>query len=107
MPNPTNGTLDPAALRRDLDALGRDTGRQFLWADEFTDDLFAMVIALEEALAAPWWRRRAALAAWRRDIRASVRHVDGHDFTGRRVTTIGTGWVTGPGSKWAASGAPR
>jgi hypothetical protein len=96
MPNPTNGTPGLAAVRADLEDLALETGRSIFETDEHTSDTLTMVAALEEVMFAPWWRRPLVRARWRRDVAASIRHIQGASFTERRVNTIATGWITRP-----------
>jgi hypothetical protein len=87
-----------SSLRADLTLLRIETGKEMLFGDELCDERLMMIVALEEALAAPWWRRPAAMRRWRRDIRASVAEMDGSTWQWRRLNTIATGWVNRPGT---------
>jgi hypothetical protein len=82
-----------AQLRATVDGYQRENCRSITMTDDLASELLYQVIALEEILAAPWWRRPAVRARWRRDARASVRDIDGRTFTERRSNTIGTGWL--------------
>ena len=88
------------ALRHDLAALQREAGLTELQTDEYTSDLLHQVVAIEELLFAPWWRRPAVRRRWRRDVAASIRHIDGQDFIERRLNTIGTGWLSTARVQW-------
>lgn len=94
------------ALRRDLDALDRRAGFELTSTDDITSELLLQVVMIEEALAAPWWRRRAALRRWRADIAASIRDVGGQGFIQRRMETIGTGWLSRERMLELARGGP-
>lgn len=95
-----NGTAP--ATRADLTALKFDIIRGETATDGFAEELQLQVVALEECLYARWPRSILVRARLRRDLRASVRHIaEGDGFTGRRVNTIGSGWITRPGSRWA------
>jgi hypothetical protein len=85
------------ALRRDLNGLHREAGRCHTWTDELTSELQILIVALEEIAFASWWRRPAVRRRWRRDVAASIRHIQGGNFTDRRHNTIATGWITRPG----------
>ncbi len=103
----------PAALRAAIEELRIEVGHAELLADEFTTELLLLVVAVEELLYAPWWRRTAVRRRWRRDVRESIRHIQGVTFTDKRTHTIASGWVTRPGSgnevrmRWTPGGRAR
>jgi hypothetical protein len=70
--------------------------RQMRADDDWTGDMLYEVMfrltALEEILAARWPRSILVRRRLARAIRASVAEIDGSDFTGKRLNTIGTGW---------------
>jgi uncharacterized membrane protein len=85
-----------AALRAGLDELQRETGWSITVTDEFTSELLTLVAALEEIMFATWPRSVLLRIRWRRDVRASIAHIDGEGFRERRGNTITSGWVTRP-----------
>lgn len=84
----------------DLAALRREVNDSITATDEFASELLHQVAALEEIVAARWPRSVLVRARLRRGLRASVRHIDGDDFTSKRVNSLASGWmsrrVTGP-----------
>jgi hypothetical protein len=88
----------PEELRAGLEELRLEVGRTTTWTDELASAVLLQAVALEELLFARWPRSILVRRRWRRDLRESMRHIDGHDFTTRRINTLGTGWVTRPGS---------
>jgi hypothetical protein len=105
MNHPTNDVLSPVRLRRDLERLSRETGWSVNFTDESLTALIYQVIELEEMLFARWPRSVLLRRRWRRDVRASIRHVQGGDFAERRGEAIGTGWMSRPGSRYAEPGS--
>jgi hypothetical protein len=77
-----------------IEGLRVETGQQELQTDQVVSELLLLVVALEEVLAARWPRSILARRRWRRDVRASVRHIQGRDFTRKRTESLATGWVT-------------
>jgi hypothetical protein len=77
----------------DLDALRHEVNDSITATDEFASELTRQVIALEELVAARWPRSVLVRARLRRDLRASVRHPDGSDFTERRINSLASGWM--------------
>jgi hypothetical protein len=86
--------------RLTVTSLALETRDAILMTDDITSELTYMVVALEEIIAAPWWRRWRVTARVRADLRASVAGiVHGGDFTERRVESIASGWVLRPGAR--------
>jgi hypothetical protein len=71
----------------------RDMSRDSAMTDQLAEELLLQIVALEEIVAARWPWRIIVRARLRRDLRASVRHVDGRTFTDRRINALGTGWI--------------
>src|SRR5262249_4367445 len=83
-----------------LARLARETNRAITMTDEITSELTYQIVALEEIIAAPWWRRWRVRARLRADLRASVAEtIHGEDFTERRLETLATGWITRPATR--------
>jgi hypothetical protein len=80
-------------LRREVDLLRHGTARAHEVDDEFAEISELRITALEEILFARWPRSIAVRRRLRRDLRASVAHVQGDTFTDRRFETVSTGWV--------------
>jgi hypothetical protein len=80
-------------LRRDVDQLRRDIITADIVDEDFAEISELRITALEEILYARWPRSIAVRRRLRRDLRASVAHVQGDTFTDRRSETISTGWV--------------
>jgi hypothetical protein len=76
-----------------LDALRRELIHTIVLTDDYADELLRQVVAIEAVIAARW--PRSVVVRWRlaRELRRSVRHIDGDDFTSRRLNTIATGWM--------------
>ena len=100
MNNPTNHTLEPVVLRHDLDRLRRETVWTVNTTDEQTSTLLYQIVDLEEMLFARWPRSVLARRRWRRDVRESIRRVQGDDFREKRIEALGTDWLTRAGSRW-------
>jgi hypothetical protein len=83
----------------DLDAIRWQQREDDEWTAKCLDELLFQVIALEELLATRWPRSILVRARYRRDVRASVREIDGSNFTWRRLNSIGTDWLCRPGTK--------
>ena len=71
----------------------RDVYQESAMTDELAEELLIQIVMIEEVVAARWPRRILVRARLRRDLRASVRHVEGRSFTDRRINTLGTGWL--------------
>ena len=71
----------------------RDVYQESAMTDALAEELLIQIVMIEEVLAARWPRRILVRARLRRDLRASVRHVDGGTWTDRRIETLGTGWL--------------
>ncbi len=87
------GWLVILGLERQLVDLRRDVIAESAMTDQLAEDLELQVVAIEEVIAARWPRR--ILVRWRlaRDLRASVRHVQGRTWTDRRINALSTGWM--------------
>ena len=71
----------------------RDVYQESAMTDQLAEELLLQIVMLEEILAARWPRRILVRARLRRDLRASVRHVEGSTFADRRINALGTGWL--------------
>ena len=71
----------------------RDVYQESAMTDELAEELLIQVVMIEEVIAARWPRRIVVRARLRRDLRASVRHVEGRSFADRRINALGTGWL--------------
>ena len=87
-----------ARIAARLEDLHRDVGEAITWSDETDSELLYQVIMMEEVLAARWPRSILVRARWRRDVRESVRQMEGSSFLWRRLNTLGTGWMSRPGN---------
>ncbi len=85
----SNSTPEEEQHPFDVEQFARET----IQAIEFDDDIRHVheerLLAIEEALSAPWPRRWLLLRRWRREVRASVatwpaEYIDPGDFRGRR-----------------------
>jgi hypothetical protein len=96
MSDPTHGRHRKPCfrrLRREVRQLAADTDQAISSTDDFAEITELRVTALEEILYTRWPRSIAIRRRLRRDLRASVAHVQGDTFTDRRGETISTGWV--------------
>jgi hypothetical protein len=80
-------------LGREVDQLRRDVIAADIVDEDFAEINELRITALEEILYARWPRSIAVRRRLRRDLRASVAHVQGIAFTDRRSETVSTGWV--------------
>jgi hypothetical protein len=80
-------------LGREVDQLRRDVIIADIVDEDFAEINELRITALEEVLYTPWPQRILVRRRLRRDLRASVAHVQGVAFTDRRAETISTGWV--------------
>ncbi len=95
-------------LSRDVGALRRDMDQESAMADGLAGELLRRVAALEEIAAARWPRSAILRGRLRRDLRASVAHVQGRTWAGKRTNALGSGWMerrppTGPNPVSTAS----
>jgi hypothetical protein len=81
------------ANRAEFDKLRRDVITESRMRDEQDDILELRIAVLEELVFTRWPRRIAVRRRLARDLRASVRHVEGATFTEKRVEAIGSGWI--------------
>lgn len=85
-------------LRDRLDALHRATGWNTNTTDEYMSEMLHQLIALEEIVAARWPRSVLLRARWRRDVRASMREMEGSTWAWRRLNAISTDWLSRDGA---------
>ncbi len=90
--------LTLAGLHAALQELRADVRRELDYTDDALDGLLLQVVAIEEVAAARWPRRVWLWRRWRRDVLASVAHIQGSDFTGKRINTLSCGWQDRPGA---------
>lgn len=79
-------TARQAAWRREVNFSINET-------DWYAGELLRQVVALEEIVFARWPRSALLRRRLRRELRASVRHIDGRTFADRRRETLATGWL--------------
>ena len=77
----------------DLDALRREVIFSVTETDNYASERLRQVAEVEALIVARW--PRSIVVRWRlaRELRASVRHIDGRTFAEKRINTIGSGWM--------------
>jgi len=88
-----NGTIPRPPGGGGLDALRRQLNFTITSTDEAAEELLLQVVALEALIVARWPRSMLLRRRLRRELRASVRHNDGEDFTSKRINSLATGWI--------------
>lgn len=82
-----------SSLRDSIGELDHTVRETVSFDDQYISDLLLQVVMLEEVLAARWPRSIVLRRRWRRQVRASVRHMDGGTWVWRRLNALGTGWL--------------
>ena len=90
-----SGRHEAGAPRPDdeLENFKRTVSWSITQTDAFASELLLQVVVLEEVIAARWPRRILVRRRLRRDLRASVAHVQGASWTDRRINSLSTGWM--------------
>ena len=83
-------------LEQSLVDLQRDVHAESAMTDHLAAELQLQIVALEEIVAARWPRSVILRRRLRRDLRASVKHIQGATWTDRRIEALGSGWLERP-----------
>lgn len=78
---------------RQLRQLRRELIRDVLVTDQMAEHLESRVASIEEVIAARWPHRILVRARLGRELRASVRRVQGDTFADKRAEAAGLDWL--------------